>query len=205
MERLEIEKENQQKIHIVDYNLKEELEHGIYVSRLARATANEMKLNPEMVYDIALAAFLHDLGKLCVQAESAEKIDENVLVTQEMKYVRDHARLSWKILYDMDYPINILDMVLHHHENYDGTGYPHGQRGKEINLGARIIRVCDVFAALTTDRPYRTQCSQEDALQMMIEEIQHYDLNVFLNFQRLIHRVGTSYQYHFEEENIEWH
>ncbi|MDO4479224.1 MAG: HD domain-containing protein [Lachnospiraceae bacterium] len=183
---------------IMDYSLQEEIEHGIYVSRLAKATAQEMGLPKDLVYEISIAGLLHDIGKLCVHIDNPE----NLLITQEMKYVRSHARLSWHFLYERDYSLNILDTVLHHHENYDGTGYPHGQRGEEIHIGARIVRVCDVFAALTTDRPYRSQFSKNDAISMMIEEIQHFDLEVFLHFQRVIHRVGTSYQYSFKEEII---
>jgi putative nucleotidyltransferase with HDIG domain len=185
--------------HIVDYNLKEELEHAVYVSCLARDLAKEMQLSEQKQYDISLAGFLHDVGKLEVAEHMLEKEDEKPLIIEEMKYVRIHSTLSYQILKERGYPENILEAVRCHHENFDGTGYPDNLRGDKIPLAARIIRVCDVFAALTSDRPYRKHFEMEDALQLMIDESQHFDLGVFLNFQRMIHRVGTKYQYHFQE------
>ncbi|MDD6348256.1 MAG: HD domain-containing protein [Lachnospiraceae bacterium] len=189
---------------IVDYNIREELEHGIYVSKLARATAHDMHLSPAMVYNIALAGLLHDIGKLKLEEEMKAERESGFLVTEEIKYVRSHARHSFKILEERGYPLEILEIVRYHHENYDGTGYPSHLRGEEIPLGARVVRVCDVFAALTTDRPYRQRFTVEDAMQMMIDECMHYDMQVFLHFQRLIHRVGSSYQYHLSEGDLTW-
>ena len=73
---------------------------------------------------------------------------------------------------------------------------PKGLKGDEIPLGARIIRVCDVFAALTTDRPYRRRFDADEAVRLMIDEIRHFDLKIFLAFERVIHRVGTKYRVH---------
>lgn len=188
---------------IVNYNLKDELEHGIYVSKLARAVAHDMRVSPVMEYNIALGGLLHDIGKLSLENEK-EQSGGSQLVTEELKHVRSHARLSHKILQERGYPLEILEIVRYHHENYDGTGYPANLKGEEIPLGARVVRVCDVFAALTTDRPYRRKFSVTDAMQMMIDEIMHYDMNVFLHFQRVIHRIGSSYQYHFEEGEFSW-
>ncbi len=81
-------------------------------------------------------------------------------------------------------------MVLHHHENFDGTGYPDNLKGGKIPRGARILRVCDVFCALTSDRPYRSAFSPGAAVRLMIDEIKDYDMRVFLTFQRVIHK-GT--------------
>ena len=184
---------------IVDYNLKEELEHGVYVSCLARDLAKEMQLSEEKQYAISLAGFLHDIGKMKVSEHMLDDSGQRPLLIEEMKYVRMHATLSYEILKEKGYPESILEAVRYHHENYDGTGYPDNLRGDRIPLSARLIRVCDVFAALTSDRPYRRKFEMEEALSLMIEESQHFDLGVFLNFQRMIHRVGTSYQYHFQE------
>jgi putative nucleotidyltransferase with HDIG domain len=184
---------------IVDYNLKEELEHGIYVSCLARDLAKEMQLSEKKQYDISLAGFLHDIGKLEVAEHMKEGEEKTPLLIEEMKYVRIHSTLSYEILKSRGYDETILEAVRYHHENYDGTGYPDNLRGDRIPLAARVIRVCDVFAALTSDRPYRKHFEMNEAMQLMIDESQHFDLGVFLNFQRMIHRVGTKYQYHFQE------
>ena len=78
--------------------------------------------------------------------------------------------------------------MLHHHENWDGSGYPDSLRGEEIPYGARILRVCDVFSALISDRPYRKAFDSATAMELMIEEIKNFDIKVFLAFQRIIHR-----------------
>ncbi len=94
---------------------------------------------------------------------------------------------------------SICDTVRYHHENYDGSGYPDNLAGEAIPLSSRIIRVCDVFAALTSDRPYRKKFSEEEAIALMIEEINHFDMRVFLAFLRVVHNVGTSYRVSFPD------
>ena len=80
----------------------------------------------------------------------------------------------------------IADIILYHHENYDGSGYPYCLQGEEIPIGARIIRVCDVFVALISDRAYRKAFEPKIALLMVIDEVRHFDMKVFLAFQRII-------------------
>ena len=183
---------------IVDYNLTEELEHGIFVSCLVRDLARELNLDEPVVYRLTLAGLLHDIGKLRLAnyLYGTEKI-VSPLVVEEMKYVRMHSMLSYDILAERGYddPL-ILESVRYHHENFDGSGYPANLKGDEIPLGARIIRVCDVFAALTTDRPYRKRFEADEAVRLMIDEIRHFDLKIFLAFDRVVHRVGTKYRVH---------
>ena len=181
---------------IVDYNLKSELEHGIYVSRLARELASELGCTDEEQYLFAQAGLVHDIGKLRLTGND----EEEVLLIDEIQYVRSHSRLSYEILKEEGYGEELLDIIYHHHENYDGTGYPDRLQGDEIPLGSRIIRVCDVFAALTTDRPYRKRFRDEEAMNMMIEEISHFDMKIFLCFQRIAHRGTGAYHFYFEEE-----
>ena len=78
-------------------------------------------------------------------------------------------------------------MVKFHHENCDGSGYPMNLVQEDIPIGARVIRVCDVFAALTDDRPYRKAFDVNTAMQMMIEESKDYDIHVFLAFMNVVH------------------
>ena len=87
------------------------------------------------------------------------------------------------------YSDRIVETVLYHHENMDGSGYPENLSGEDIPLGARIIRVCDVYAALTSDRPYRKSFDRKTAVELMIEDIKDFDLKVFLAFQRMLHNT----------------
>lgn len=180
---------------IVDYNLTEELSHGIYVSCLARDLAMELGLDDRSVYQIKLAGLLHDIGKLQLAnyLYGNERI-ESPLVIEEMKYVRMHPMLSYEILKERGYSDLVLETVRYHHEDYDGSGFPSNLVGDEIPLGARIIRCCDVFAALTTDRPYRKHFEVDETINLMIDEINHFDMKIFLAFMRVVHRTGTSYQ-----------
>ena len=180
---------------IVDYNLTEELEHGIYVSCLVRDLSRELGLEERVVYQFKLAGLLHDIGKLQLAnyLYGNEKI-ESPLVVEEMKYVRMHPMLSYEILKGRGYSDLVLDSVRYHHEDYDGTGFPSNLVGDEIPLGARIIRCCDVFAALTSDRPYRKHFEIDEAMSLMSDEITHFDMKIFLAFERVVHRVGTKYK-----------
>lgn len=190
--------------HIVDYNLTEELEHGIYVSRLAGDLAEELYLDEGVVYQIRVAGLLHDIGKLrLVNYLYGNEQITSPLVVEEMKYVRMHPMLSYEILNDRGYSGFICESVRYHHEDYDGSGYPANLVGDEIPLGARIIRVCDVYAALTTDRPYRKKFLPEEAVSLMIDEIRHFDMKIFLAFQNVIHRAGTSYKVSLAEDDAD--
>ena len=179
-------------VHIVDYNLKEELEHGVYVSRLAQEIAAELGLDKKTRRNIGVAGILHDIGKLTLMSYINGE-EEDPLVIEQMQYVRMHPTLSHEIVRRRHYSRDIQDYVRWHHENYDGTGYPDMLRGEEIPLGARIIRVSDVFAALTSDRPYRKKFSKKIAMELMIEEVNHFDMQVFLAFQRVVHKDSELY------------
>ena len=175
--------------HYLQYTLKEQLVHGMQVSNLAWSVARRMGLSDDFCHQVAVAGMLHDIGK----EEISGQIDENQerLVVEEMHYVRLHAAAGYEILKREGYPEEIQKMVLHHHENMDGSGYPDNLSGEKIALGARIIRVCDVYAALLSDRPYRKGFDQDTAIQLMIEEIKNFDMKIFLTFQRVIHEENN--------------
>ena len=180
---------------IVDYNLTEEISHGIYVSRLARDVTRALGHDEEMQYDMALAGMLHDIGKLrLANYIYGEATAESPLMIEEMKYVRMHSLLSYNIVKSRGYNARVCETILYHHENMDGSGYPENLSGEDIPEGSRIIRVCDVFAALTTDRPYRKSFTKDEALSLMIDEINNFDMRVFLAFEHVVHKVATSYQ-----------
>ena len=167
-------------------DLKTEIAHGIEVSRLSGLLAKELKLDTALCHDIEIAGMLHDIGKLRASTYLYGG-EEDTLNVEKMRYVRMHPGLGYEVVKKEGYSDRVCEMVLHHHENYDGTGYPNNLVGEEIPLGARILRVCDVFVALTSDRPYRKAFDSKTAVELLIEEVRHFDMKIFLTFQSIVH------------------
>ena len=171
---------------ILDFDLSAELNHGVVVSNLAYAVAVEMGLDEELCYQMAIAGMLHDIGKLKLTGYINGQ-ERDPLMIEELKYVRMHSSLGYEELKDQGYSDIALQSILYHHENYDGSGYPSNLSGDSIPLGARILRVCDVYAALSSDRPYRKAFDVSTVIELMIDEIKNFDMEVFLAFQRVVH------------------
>ena len=159
---------------LLDFDLSEELNHGIAVSNLAYAVAAELGQDEEFCYQMAIAGMLHDIGKLKLTGYINGQENDPLLI-EELKYVRMHSSLGYEELKDQGYSELVLQSVLYHHENYDGSGYPSNLRGDSIPLGARILRVCDVYAALSSDRPYRKAFDVSTVIELMIDEIKKVD------------------------------
>ncbi len=175
------------KYRIIQTDVAKEITHGIHVSNLAYRVGKQMNLPEETCHDLAVAGLLHDIGKLEMAKYVYAKEPENTLHVEELRYVRTHPGLGYVILNEYGYPRHIVEWVLYHHENYDGSGYPANKTGDEIPLGARILRVCDVFAALTASRPYRKAFDRESAMELMIEEVKNFDMKIFLAFLEVVH------------------
>lgn len=170
-----------------DTSFMDAIEHGIRVSRLSSAIARECGFDEQVCYELAIAGMIHDVGKLRMQnyfyGEEADRVD----VINDMKYMRMHSTYSYEIIAESnEYSQLVLDSVLFHHENYDGTGYPKKLQGRDIPFGARILRISDVFVALTSDRPYRKSLRKEEVLRIMIDDVKNFDMEYFLAFQRVI-------------------
>lgn len=172
---------------ILDFDLSAELHHGVTVSNLAYDVAKELGLEESKCYELAIAGMLHDIGKLKLTGYINGQ-ESNPLVIEELKYVRMHSTLGYEELKGQGYSDFVLESILYHHENYDGSGYPSNKAGEEIPIGARILRVCDVFAALSSDRPYRKAFDMKTVMELMIEEVKNFDMEVFLAFQRIVHK-----------------
>ena len=171
---------------LLEFDLSAELKHGIAVSNLAYAVAKELGQDEEFCYQLAIAGILHDIGKLKLTGYINGQENDPLLI-EELKYVRMHSTLGYEELKDQDYSETVLQSILYHHENYDGSGYPSNLSGDSIPLGARILRVCDVYAALISDRPYRKAFDVSSVIELMIDEIKNFDMEVFLAFQRVVH------------------
>lgn len=173
---------------VIKEDLEDAVNHGILVSKLAFKIARELGMDEEYCYNLAIAGMLHDIGKLKLSKYLYGR-RKNTLVIEEMKYVRMHSTFSYEVLKNKGYSETILQAVYHHHENYDGSGYPDNLKGTAIPLGARILRTCDVFAALVSVRPYRAAFEMETAVDLMIDEVKNFDMGIFLAFQRVIHDI----------------
>lgn len=168
-------------------DLKDNLIHGISVSNLTYLTAREMELDDRTCYELAVAGLVHDIGKLRLSGYLYGRAQDSFAM-ENMKYMRLHSRISYDVLKDYDFSSFILQSVLHHHENYDGSGYPDNLKGEDIPFGARVMRAADTFTALISDRPYRKAFDIDTAMSIMIDEIHNYDMEVFIAFQKIIHK-----------------
>jgi putative nucleotidyltransferase with HDIG domain len=149
---------------------KDQVTHGHIRRVQAHATslAKEVGVTDEsLLKAIEAAALLHDMGKLAVPEYILNKPGK--LTDAEFEKMKLHASVGADILSAIDFPYPVVPIVRHHHENWDGSGYPSGIRGTEIPIGARILAVVDCFDALTSDRPYRPRMSDEDALMILRE------------------------------------
>ena len=113
-------------------------------------------------------ALLHDIGKLGVPDAVINKAGP--LTDEEFAFVRKHPGIGAKILEPLETFADVLGLVLHHHESFDGSGYPEGLRGYNIPLDARMLALADTYDALTSDRPYRKGKTQQQALEIILSE-----------------------------------
>lgn len=149
----------------VENDMFDAVDHGILVGNLAGLLAIELGCDEIFYREIMRAGILHDIGKLQI-GQYLYGRDNAVLQVEEMKYVRMHPKLGYDKLSQFGgFSELLLQAVLHHHENYDGTGYPGNMRGDKIPFAARILRICDVYAALISERPYRGAFDSSTAVE----------------------------------------
>jgi putative two-component system response regulator len=134
---------------------------AIYAVVLARA----IDLSEEQVQWVHRAGQLHDLGKLGMPDSILLKPGE--LTRVEWDRIREHPAIGEQIVRPLLMLSRVLPMIRHHHEQWNGKGYPDGRKGEGISLGARILQIADIFDALTHDRPYRQAIDQATALQIL--------------------------------------
>lgn len=132
--------------------------------RLARALAID---DEGEIQAIRTAALLHDVGKLAIPEHILTK--PGPLTPAEYDIMKRHAPVGADILSVIGLPHEVASIVRHHHENWDGSGYPDGLSGDRIPIGARILAIVDCFDALTSDRPYRPRLTENDALKIVAD------------------------------------
>ena len=164
---------------------------------IRRVQENSVRLARELgvtdegeIQALKAASLLHDVGKISVPEHILNKPGR--LTPSELEIMRRHAPVGADILSVIGFPYPVVPIVRHHHENWDGTGYPDGLKGEAIPIGARILMVVDCFDALTSDRPYRPRFETAAALQMLTDRSgTMYDPQVVDGFVAL-HAAGLN-------------
>ena len=157
--------------------------HCDRVAKLAANLALRLGLASEMVFDVRKAGFLHDVGKIAVSASILKK--PGALTAEEWHVVRQHPVVGEKLCAGVPGLASVLPIIRHHHERFDGSGYPDGLRGSRIPLAARVLQIADVFDALTEERSYKPAFTPFLALEIMESEVARgfWDPELFAEFQ----------------------
>ena len=125
-------------------------------------------LQEQDLQDLGLCAMLHDVGKVCVPAEILSKPGK--LSQYEFSLIKDHPKVGYEILERIEFPWPVTKAILQHHERINGSGYPDGISGDEINLEAKILGVADVVEAISSHRPYRPALGLDNALNEITQQ-----------------------------------
>ena len=166
--------------------------HSVAVCALMIALARNLGLNEGQVREAGLAGLLHDIGKMAIPNTVLNKPGK--LTDGEFATVRDHPEAGSRMLLDSkQVSALVLDVCLHHHEKVDGSGYPHRLAGEQISLYARMGAVCDVYDAITSNRPYKQGWDPAESIRKMAEWKGHFDPVVFQAFVKTvgIYPVGS--------------
>ena len=136
--------------------------HSARVTALAEEVALRLGWSEARLASLRIGGPLHDIGKLAVSDEVLRK--EGRLDDGELAQIREHPKIGVRILLGLAALREAIPYVLYHHERWDGDGYPSGKAGEEIPIEARVLAIADAFDAMTSDRPYRTALSRDEAL-----------------------------------------
>ncbi|MFQ5720662.1 MAG: HD domain-containing phosphohydrolase [Acidobacteriota bacterium] len=155
--------------------------------RLADGVAAEMGLGEEQRQEVALGALLHDIGNFDVQTGVLEKVD--ALEPAEEHAIRQHTSRGVQLVDHIDFPWRVKPILRHHHERYDGCGYPDGKKGRAIPIGARIVSVVDAYLSMTTGRPHREPMNHDVALGEIQSKVgAQFDPEVVEAFVKFVER-----------------
>lgn len=171
-----------------------DLNTGVHSTRLAEwalHVGGELGLDERTLADLEVAALLHDIGKIGIPDSILQKPGK--LTEAEYDLMKKHPEYGWAVLRNVPGMDNACLMILHHHEAYDGRGYPAGLKGEEIPVGSRIVSVIDAFDAMVSSRPYREGLPFEEAeRRLLIAKGTQFDADVVDRFLPLARAEITS-------------
>lgn len=143
--------------------------HSIRVTDISMAFVEQAIGRMQLLHDVEIAGKLHDVGKIGIREAILTKPGK--LTAEEFRQMRMHPLIAEQILSPIIKLKNIVDIAKHHHERYDGKGYPDGLRGEDIPIGARVLALADTFDAMTSTRPYKKNSTAEQAIREMRKHV----------------------------------
>jgi len=158
--------------------------HSNHVRELSSAFGRKLDLTSAQIETLAFAAEIHDIGKIAINEFIVNKPGR--FTEAEYLMVQHHAQLGANLIETLGLDPLIPAIIRHHHENFDGSGYPHKLKGEQIPLESRIIRITDMYDALTSDRGYRSAYTHKKAIAIMERDHAFFDpqlLEVFFKMQ----------------------
>ena len=159
--------------------------HSVAVCALMVALARQLELDETLVRTAGIAGLLHDIGKMAIPNRLLNKPGR--LTDAEFSAVRQHPQAGYRMLLESNQISHeVLDVALHHHEKYDGSGYPNGLAGQDIGLLARMGAVCDVYDAITSNRAYKAAWDPAESLHRMARWKGHFDKKILQAFVKAI-------------------
>jgi diguanylate cyclase (GGDEF)-like protein/PAS domain S-box-containing protein len=153
-------------LHHININYEQEQRHTEKVSQYCEAIAKAMNFSKKEIGIVKNAAALHDIGKIMVPPEILNKPGK--LTREEFAIIKRHPEIGYQMLKSVDDYVMLAEYVLHHHERWDGTGYPEGLSGEAIPVYSRIIAVADAFEAMTALRPYQKTKTKDEAVAELV-------------------------------------
>ncbi|HAS73243.1 MAG TPA: hypothetical protein DCS67_03770 [Clostridiales bacterium UBA8960] len=160
--------------------------HSAEVAVLSMLVAKSMKLNETFIQKIGIGAMLHDIGKMSIPGEVLNKVEP--LSEAEMKLVKAHVQYGYDMLKENDFisPLS-RQIVLLHHEKLNGVGYPYGLAGDQIPIHVRIVTLCDIFNAISSNRAYKGRLNADEALEILrTEAVYELDRDIYYHMLKVV-------------------
>ena len=177
-------------VSLLDLRVPQEYTHSPYFSKLVVAVANQLHLDEKQVESLKYASLLHDAGKFDIPLEILTK--RTKLTADEYSIIKSHPMKGVQILRPMQILRPVIPIIMHHHEKYDGTGYPSRLKKRQIPQGARVMAVADAFEAMVYGRPYRERMDINNAIKEIKKKSgTQFDPRVVDAFLKVIKKINT--------------
>jgi putative nucleotidyltransferase with HDIG domain len=177
-------------VTLLDTRVPQEYTHSPYFSRLVTAIGHQMHLDEKQIESLKYASLLHDTGKVDIPLEILTKTSK--LTAKEYNIIKEHPVKGAEILRPLQILKPAIPIIMHHHERFDGTGYPSRLKKNQIPLGARIMAVADAFEAMVYGRPYRERMNIASAVREIKKKSgTQFDPKVVEAFLRVVKKINS--------------